>query len=52
MIVVHTRDQDPPIWAVDSTTGAVRAKLSYVPVSFEDDTPGSADILSFERVLP
>ena len=52
MIVVHTRDQDPPIWAVDSTTGTVRAKLSYVPASFEDDTPGSADIWSFERVLP
>ena len=52
MIVVHTRDQDPPIWAVDSTTGAVRAKLSYAPASLEDDTPGSADIWSFERVLP
>jgi Tol biopolymer transport system component len=52
MIVVQTRDQDPPIWVVDSTTGTVRAKLSFAPASFEDDTPGSADIWSFERVLP
>ena len=54
MIVVHTQqDQDPPIWLIDSETGTVRAKLATTPVpGSDDDTPGSADIWSFERVLP
>lgn len=54
MIVVHsTVDQDPPIWLVDSENGKVRAKLATIPApGSEDDTPGSADIWSFERVLP
>jgi hypothetical protein len=33
-------------------TGTGRAKLSTTPASYEDGTPGSADIWSFERVLP
>jgi Tol biopolymer transport system component len=53
MIVVHsTIDREPPIWLIDSVTGAVQAKLSMTPASYEDDMPGSADIWSFERVLP
>ena len=54
MIVVHTQqDQDPPIWLIDSETGTVRAKLATTPApGSDDDTPGSADIWSFERVLP
>lgn len=55
MIVVHpspAATDDPGIWLVDSATGTVRAKLSATPASYEDGTPGSADIWSFERVLP
>jgi Tol biopolymer transport system component len=53
MIVVHsTTDRDPPIWLIDSVTGAVQAKLAMTPASYEDDMPGSADVWSFERVLP
>jgi Tol biopolymer transport system component len=54
IIVVHTQqDQDPPIWLVDSQAGAVLARLSTTPVpGSEDDLPGSADIWSFERLLP
>jgi Tol biopolymer transport system component len=54
MIVVQaTVEGDPPIWLVDSMSGVVRAKLPMTPVAgSEDDTPGSADIWSFERVLP
>ena len=53
LIVVYTRDQDPPIWLLDSETGTVRAKLATTPMpGAEDETPGSADIWSFERVLP
>jgi Tol biopolymer transport system component len=55
MIVVHpspVTPDDPPIWLVDSATGTVRAKVSTTPASYEDGTPGSADIWSFERVAP
>jgi Tol biopolymer transport system component len=54
LIVVHsTVDAEGPIWLVDSTSGVVQAKLSTTPApGSEDDAPGSADIWSFERVLP
>jgi Tol biopolymer transport system component len=53
MIVVHANVEKTPIWLIDSTTGTVRAKLSETPVpGFQDDMPGSADIWTFERVLP
>jgi hypothetical protein len=53
MIVVHsTIDREPPIWLIDSVSGAVQAKLAMTPASYEDDKPGSADVWSFERVLP
>jgi Tol biopolymer transport system component len=54
IIIVHANVAEaPPIWLVESTTGTVRAKLSTAPAPGSDDnTPGSADIWSFERVLP
>jgi Tol biopolymer transport system component len=52
MIVLHAVDPDGGIWLVDSGTGTVRGKLASTPASFEDGTPGSADIWSFERVSP
>ena len=54
MIVLHSAvDEGPPIWLVDSASGMVRAKLSMTPApGSEDDSPGSADIWSFERLLP
>jgi Tol biopolymer transport system component len=54
MITVHANvAEEPPIWLVDSETGTVRAKLDTTPAAgSDDDTPGSADVWSCERVLP
>jgi Tol biopolymer transport system component len=54
MIIVHANiAEEPPIWLIDSVNGAVQAKLAMAPApGSEDGTPGSADIWSFERVLP
>ena len=54
MIIVHANiAEEPPIWLLDSETGTVQAKFATTPVpGFDDDTPGSADIWSFERLLP